>query len=62
MDPDPQESWNAGSFIGAIEGRGRTMEVWRLKMESWTVWRPVVADSHYFDKIIKSKVWIRIRI
>jgi hypothetical protein len=25
-----------------------TMEAWRFKMEPWRVYRPVVADSHYF--------------
>jgi hypothetical protein len=27
-----------------------TMEAWRLKMEPWRVYRPVVADSHNFDE------------
>jgi hypothetical protein len=26
------------------------MEAWRLKIEPWRVFRPVVADSHYFDE------------
>ncbi len=43
------------------------MEVWALKMETWRVCRPEVADSHNFDEEqdpirIKMKSWIRIRI
>jgi hypothetical protein len=26
------------------------MEAWRLKMEPWRVYRPVVTDSHQFDE------------
>jgi hypothetical protein len=26
------------------------MEAWRLKMELWKVWRPVVANSHHLDE------------
>ncbi len=26
------------------------MESWRLKMEPWRVYRPVVADSHHFEE------------
>jgi hypothetical protein len=26
------------------------MEAWRLKIEPWSVYIPVVADSHYFDE------------
>jgi|688.fasta_scaffold230271_2 hypothetical protein len=26
------------------------MEVWKLKMESWSFCRPVIADSQYFDE------------
>jgi hypothetical protein len=26
------------------------MEAWRLKMGSWWVYRPEVADSHQFDE------------
>jgi hypothetical protein len=26
------------------------MEAWRLKMEPWRFYRPVVADSHYFEE------------
>jgi hypothetical protein len=33
-----------------IEPRTLTMEAWRLKMEPWTVYRPVVADFYHFDE------------
>jgi hypothetical protein len=27
-----------------------TIEAWRLKMEPWRIYRPVVTDSHQFDE------------
>ncbi len=33
-----------------MESRTLTMEDWRLKMESWMVFRPMVADSNPLDK------------
>jgi hypothetical protein len=33
-----------------IEPRTLTKEAWRLKMEPWKVYRPVVAQSHYYDE------------
>jgi hypothetical protein len=27
-----------------------TTEAWRLKMELWRVYRPVVADFHHFEE------------
>ncbi len=46
------------------------MEHWRLKIESWRAFRPVVADSHHFDMdqdpdphlSEKSWIWIRIKV
>jgi hypothetical protein len=47
------------------------MEVWpwRLKMETWRAFRPMVADSHHLDEKrdldpdrMEVKSWIRIRI
>jgi hypothetical protein len=43
------------------------MEAWRLKMEPWRVYRPMVEDSQHFDEEqdrirIKMKRWIKIRI
>jgi hypothetical protein len=35
------------------------MEAWRLKMQTWRVCRPVVADLHHLDE---EQVQIRIRI
>jgi hypothetical protein len=26
------------------------MEAWRLKIETWRVFRPTVADSHHFEE------------
>jgi hypothetical protein len=34
----------------AVEAHKFTMEAFRLKMELWKIFRPVVADSHHFDK------------
>ncbi len=44
-----------------------TMEAWSLKMKSWRVYGPVVADPQQFDEEedsvrIRLKSWIRIRI
>jgi hypothetical protein len=33
-----------------IEPWTLTKEAWRLKMEPWRVYRPVVAQSHYYDE------------
>ncbi len=49
-----------------MEGRGRfAMEAWRLKMEPWRVYRPVVKVPITFMRIrirIEVKIWIRICI
>jgi hypothetical protein len=37
------EPWKTVT-VGAHKG------AWRLKMETWRVCRPVVADSHHFDE------------
>jgi hypothetical protein len=71
LDPDPHLSKNPRALEAqnrAVEGHGRSQEAWRLKMEPWTVHRPVVADSLHLRSCIriqihiKVKSWIKIRI
>jgi hypothetical protein len=38
--------WETGARIRT----GITVKSWRLKMEPWRVYRPMVADSHPFDE------------
>ncbi len=37
------------SFRGSKWSRGGSWK-WRLKMEAWRAFRPVVADSHHLDE------------
>jgi hypothetical protein len=53
LDPDPHKSQNTGVLEAhnrAVEAVEAHSEGWRLKMELWMVFRPLVADSHHIDE------------
>jgi hypothetical protein len=52
VDMDPHSSQNSKALEvqnRAVEGRV-TIKVWRLKMQPWRGYRPVVADSRHLDE------------